>query len=36
MVRNAAGRLSISSVAATLAAEGTGCLRGRPVGLRAG
>jgi len=36
MVRNAAGRLSISSAAATLAAEGTGCLRGRPVGLRAG
>ena len=34
--RNAAGRASSSSAAPTLAAEGTGCLRGRPVGLRSG
>jgi hypothetical protein len=35
-VRNAAGRLSTSSAALTLAAEGTGCLRGRPVAFRSG
>src|SRR3954464_10949632 len=34
--RNAAGRASSSSAAPALAAEGTGCLRGRPAGLRAG
>ena len=34
--RNAAGGASSSSAAATLATEGTGCLRGRPVALGAG
>ena len=36
MVWNASGCASISSAAATLTAEGTGCLRGRPVALRSG
>ena len=36
MVRNVSGRASISAAAPTPATEGTGCLRGRPVALRAG
>jgi hypothetical protein len=35
-VRNASGRASTSSAAATLSTEGTGCLRGRPAPLRSG
>src|SRR4051794_683472 len=36
MERNASGRASSNLAAATLAAEGTGCWRGRPVAFRSG